>query len=212
MRYILADNQDLTRHSLLSILKCDEQNVISRASDKATLMELLREYEDSIVLLDYTLFDFADEASLLIVSERFAETQWVLISEHLTISFLRKIIYSSHAFSVVFKDESMKSIQDAIQYASEGRRYISQRVTELIVVQQQKEDPPGFLSTTEIEILKAIAMGLTAKEIANERNLSVHTVNTHRKNIYRKLGVNTAHEAVRHAVRAGWVEPSEFYI
>lgn len=158
------------------------------------------------------MFDFADEESLLIVSERFAETKWVLISEHLTINFLRKMIYSSHAFSVVFKDESMKSIQDAILYASNGRRYISQRATELIVAQQQEEEAPGVLSTTEIEILRAIAMGMTAKEIANERHLSVHTVNTHRKNIYRKLGVNTAHEAVKHAVRAGWVEPSEFYI
>ena len=44
-------------------------------------MELLREHEDAVVILDYTLFDFIDEEQLLIVSERFAMTTWVLLSD-----------------------------------------------------------------------------------------------------------------------------------
>ena len=41
---------------------------------------------------------------------------------------------------------------------------------------------------------------------------SIHTITTHRKNIFRKLGINTAHEAVKYALRAGLIDPSEFYI
>ncbi|MBQ8953723.1 MAG: response regulator transcription factor [Clostridia bacterium] len=210
--YILADNQELTNFAIQSLLKRDEQNVIYRVTDKVGLMEVLKQHEDAVVILDYTLFDIADEDQLLIISERFATASWVLISEDLTKNFLRKVIYSSHVFSVVFKDESMKSVRDAIAAASQSKRYISQRATEMILAQKQEDEEPAILTATEIEIVKAIAQGKTTKEIANERFSSVHTINTHRKNIFRKLGINTAHEAIKYALRAGWVDASEFYI
>ena len=210
--YILADNQELTNFAIQSLLRRDEQNVIYRVTDKVGLMEVLKQHEDAVVILDYTLFDIADEDQLLIISERFATASWVLISEDLTKNFLRKVIYSSHVFSVVFKDESMKSVRDAIAAASQSKRYISQRATEMILAQKQEDEEPAILTATEIEIVKAIAQGKTTKEIANERFSSVHTINTHRKNIFRKLGINTAHEAIKYALRAGWVDASEFYI
>ena len=54
-------------------------------------------------------------------------------------------------------------------------------------------------------------MGKTTKEIAIERFSSIHTITTHRKNIFRKLGVNTAYEATKYAMRVGWVNSNEFY-
>ena len=57
-----------------------------------------------------------------------------------------------------------------------------------------------------------IAMGLTTREIAEKRFSSFHTVNTHRKNIFRKLGVNTIHEATKYALRAGLIDASDYYI
>ena len=83
---------------------------------------------------------------------------------------------------------------------------------EVIINQQQEEEKPDILTHTETEIVRAIALGKSTKEIAVERFSSVHTVNTHRKNIFRKLGVNTAHEVIKYALRAGLVDPSEFYI
>ncbi len=59
---------------------------------------------------------------------------------------------------------------------------------------------------------KEIALGKTTKEIAAEKNLSFHTINSHRKNIFRKLGVNNVHEATKYAMRAGIVDLAEYYI
>ncbi len=83
---------------------------------------------------------------------------------------------------------------------------------EQLLTKQHEEEKTGVLTATEMEIVKAIAQGKTTKEIAEERFSSIHTITTHRKNIFRKLDVNTAHEAIKHALRAGWVNPSEFYI
>ena len=210
--FILADNHELTRFAEESLIRQDERNTIQRASDKAGLVQLLKENEHSVVVLDYTLFDFADENQLLIISERFLMTQWILISYELTPNFLRKVVYSSHQFSIVFKDGPMKELRDALRSASAEQRYVSQRAMEQILAQQYEEAKPDVLTATEIEIVKAIAKGKTTKEIAEERISSIHTITTHRKNIFRKLGVNTAHEAIKYGIREGWVDPSEFYI
>ena len=191
--YILADNQELTRFALQSLLSKDEENIVYKASDKAGLVELLKEHESAVVILDYTLFDFADEDQLLIIAERFNLSDWVLLSDDLSPQFLRRVVYSSHQFSIVFKDSPLSEVRSAIN-------------------QQQEEETPSVLTTTEIEIVRAIAQGKTTKEIAAERFSSIHTVTTHRKNIFRKLGINTAHEVIKYALRAGLVDSSEFYI
>ena len=211
-KYILADNQELTCYALQCLLKQDKQNAVYRTTNQMGLIQLLKEHEDSVVLLDYTLFDFPDEDSLLIVGERFTMATWVLISDDLTKKFLQRVVYSSHAFSVVFKGEPQKAVWNAIMAASESKRYISQRAMEVIIAHKHEDNMPNVLTSTEIEIVKAIAQGKTTKDIANERVSSIHTINTHRKNIFRKLGINTAHEAIKYALRAGWVDASDFYI
>ena len=212
-KYILADNQELTRFALESLLRQDEENVIYKASDKAGLVALLKEHESAVVLLDYTLFDFADEDQLLIVAERFNLSDWILISDDLTPQFIRRVVYSSHQFSVVFKDGPLSEVREAVSAVDRHTRFLSQRALESIINQQQEEDKSDHILTqTETEIVKAIAQGKTTKEIAAERFASVHTITTHRKNIFRKLGINTAHDVIKYALRAGLVDASEFYI
>ena len=211
--YLLADNQELTRIGLKAIIGKVSPGEIFYVEDKTKLIELLKKDEHVVVFLDYTLFDFPDENSLLIVSERFSSAKWILISEDLTDTFLRRVIYSSHQISVIFKDSPCSIIEDAIISVTHENRYICQRAMEILLEQQRKEqEVTTILTSTEMEILKAIAEGKTTKEITSERYSSIYTINTHRKNIFRKLGVNTAYEAMKYAFRAGLVDTSEFYI
>ncbi len=199
-------------HSASGHSQEDEQTLFV-ATDKAGLVELLKEHEDATVLLDFTLFDFADADQLLIIGERFALSQWILISDELTPAFMRRVVYSSHQFSIVFKDGPLNEVRDALRTVDHHQRYISQRALEVIINQQQvEEEHPSVLTETETEIVKAIAQGKSTKEIAAERFSSVHTITTHRKNIFRKLGINTAHEVIKYALRAGLIDSSEFYI
>ena len=211
-KFILADNQELTRFALESLLQKDSESVVYHAFDRSGLVALLKEHESAVVLLDYTLFDFADEDQLIIIAERFSLSDWVLISDELTPQFIRRVVYSSHQFSVVFKDGPLSEVREALNAVERHTRYLSQRALETIITQQQEEESTSILTTTEMEIVKAIAQGKTTKEIAAERFSSIHTITTHRKNIFRKLGINTAHEAVKYALRAGLIDPSEFYI
>ena len=209
--FVIADNQELTRFAIESLLQNNEENVV-RAFNRVGLVSLLTQYPSTVVVLDYTLFDFQDENQLLIIAERFSQSQWILLSDELTPQFLRRVLYASHQFSVVFKDDPLGEVREALNAASRGTRYLSQRALEAVITQQQEEEKPDLLTHTETEILKGIAQGKTTKEIAAQRFSSIHTVTTHRKNIFRKLGINTAHEAVKYALRAGLIDSSEFYI
>ena len=211
--YILADNQELTRYAIDSYIRQDKDNIIYNISNKSELVKVLTEQGQAVIILDYKLFNFLDEDQLLIISERFIHAQWILLSDELTDNFIGKVIYSSNVFSVVYKECNMNEIKNAISSATAGRRYICQRAMEQLLSRQNNSaNKPDILTSTEIEIVKAISQGKSTKEIASERFSSVHTITTHRKNIFRKLGVNTAHEVIKYALRAGMIDQSEFYI
>ena len=190
-KFVLADNQELTRLALESLLQKDSESVVYHAFDRSGLVALLKEHESAVVLLDYTLFDFADEEQLIIIAERFSLSDWVLISDELTPQFIRRVVYSSHQFSVVFKDGPLSEVREALNAVERHTRYLSQRALETIITQQQEEESTSILTTTEMEIVKAIAQGKTTKEIAAERFSSIHTITTHRKNIFLSVKFQT---------------------
>lgn len=213
VNFILADNQELTAFALRTLIRELESATIHVAVNKDQLISQLQKEEKSIVMLDYTLYDIQDEEQLLVIIECFPRTQWIMVSDDLTIQVMRKLVYTVRNVSIVFKDSPFKLFRHAIDYATRGDRYLCQRAAEVLICQQADEEQrPKVLTETEIEILRGVAQGKTTKEIAYERYSSIHTVNTHKKNIFRKLQVNTAHEAIKYAFRAGLVDPSEFYI
>ena len=73
-------------------------------------------------------------------------------------------------------------------------------------------DDTVHLTGSEIEIVRLIAGGLTTKEIASRKNISFHTVNTHRKNIFRKMDVSNASELIIQSIKAGWIDNIEYFI
>lgn len=217
--YIIADNQDITKAGMMFLLsKQKDVSQLLVADNKAELIRELRLHPQAVVILDYTLFDFAGAEELIVLRERFKEVDWLLFSDELSIGFLRQILFSSMAFGVVMKDNSKEEILTALQCASRKERFICNHVTNLLLSGNAQQASSGnmqedhLLTATEKNILKEIASGKTTKEIAAEKNLSFHTINSHRKNIFRKLGVNNVHEATKYAMRAGIVDLAEYYI
>ncbi len=212
MKVLLADRQDITRAGLIYVLQGIEGVEWKYTEDKAELMLALRSDDDVVIVLDYTSFDINDADELLILQQRFTHTRWLLFSEDLSVDFVRVLIASSMQFSILLKESPLSEIKEAIKYCLHGNRYICQRMTEVLLAPSHDIEENINLTKTEIEILKDIALGMTTKEIAEKRFSSFHTVNTHRKNIFRKLSVNNVHEATKYALRAGLVDTAEYYI
>lgn len=212
MEILLADKQDITRAGLVYVLSDFNGVTTKYVEDKSELLLALQNDGNRVIVLDYTLFDINDAAELSILSERFTETRWLLFCEDLSVDFVRVLIATSPRFSILLKECSLQEIREALDYAVRGRRFICQQMAEMLLVPMETASNRAKLTPTENEILKDIALGMTTREIAEKRFSSFHTVNTHRKNIFRKLGVNTIHEATKYALRAGLVDSAEYYI
>ena len=213
---IIADNQDISNAGWHYLLKDhSEISEISDASEKKELKILLNEQPTSIVILDYTLFDFESVNEILILQSRFEHVDWILFSEELSDDFLRSLLYNTSTFSVLMKDSTKEEIGTAIKEVYKGYRYICNHVSNLLLDNSKNVkslNARQILTITEQEILKEMALGKTTKEIAMHRNVSAHTIMTHRKNIFSKIEVNKVHEATKYAMRAGIVDMAEYYI
>ena len=213
---IVADNQDISNagwHYLLN--NHIEISEITDVSEKKMLINKLINFPSSMVILDYTLFDFESVNELLILQSRFEQVDWILFSDELSDEFLRTLLYNTRSFSVLMKDSTKEEIGTAIKEAYRGFRYICSHVSNILLdnnKNMQSLNGRQVLTVTEQEILKEMALGKTTKEIAAHRNVSAHTIMTHRKNIFRKIEVNNVHEATKYAIRAGIVDMAEYYI
>ena len=159
-----------------------------------------------------TLFDCTAD-QLWILKERFSQSVFVLFSDALSESFIRRMVLGSIQFSLLFKDSDVHEVTTCLDEAEQGRQYICMKAKSWLYEKERNavSDIPQ-LTMTEKEVLRSLALGKTTKEIAAERFLSVYTVMTHRKNIFRKLNVNNAQEAIRYALRAGIVNVAEYCI
>lgn len=212
---ILFDNQDITRIGMETLINISKKaSSVLSVENKSELVKLLIANPTSAVVLDYTLSDFTSVDELLNLGYRFPQSRWYLFSDELSYDFLHRIVISSELYSIVLKACDLDEINIGLIHLFRDERFICGRVSNQLLQPQKtvKEDVDKGLTATEKAILKEIALGRTTKEIAASRNLSFHTVITHRKNIFRKLEVNNVHEAVKYAMRAGLVDLAEYYI
>ena len=122
------------------------------------------------------------------------------------------MVGTSLSVSVLLEESPMSEITDCLKQALAHKRYICQRMLEMMLVPANTLESKVPLTKTETEILRDIALGMTTKEIAEKRFSSFHTVNTHRKNIFRKIEVNNVHEATKYAIKSGLVDTADYYI
>lgn len=211
--FIIADNQDITRTGMRLYIEdaCLNPN-IKDVTDKKTLISELKECDGkAVVVIDYTLFDINSIDELLVVAGRFRDSYWLLFSNELSESLIRRLAVETN-IGMVLKESSAEEIRLSLLYAIRGERFLCHHIMNLLLTAQPQNKEKPVLTATETEILKLIAHGKSVKEIAAIRISSIHTIITHKKNIFRKIGVNNVYEATKYSLKAGLVDMIDYYI
>ncbi len=210
--FLLADNQDVTRAGLRYYIERSYPDAVAvDIRDERTLRSELEKRPTSVVVLDYTSFDIRSVDGVINIRQRYPLSQWVMFSDELTQEAIR-LFASEEGMSIVLKENSEDEIRSALRCATRGERFLCHQITNLLIEERTQRSSQGKLTPTEVEVLKLIAKGKSVKEIASERNSSVHTIITHKKNIFRKIEVNNVYEATKYALHAGLVDLMEYYI
>ena len=200
---LIADNQYLIRVGLKHLLSAQKEiELVGECRNEKELLDKLPKLQPNIVITDYAQTGKFDENTILKIKEISPATKILIISADKD----RKSIYQvleNGITGFLTKECVDKEILDAIAATAKNERFYCNRVMNHIMEKSfGKEETKGKtpLSQREIEVVKLIAEGKIAKEIAAELSLSTHTIYTHRKNIMKKLKLSTAPELVLYAV------------
>ncbi len=212
---IIADSQFLVVETLKQVLGEDERFMLAGvAGTQSDLMNLLGTIRQGLLIADVFALGFTGLDDLKIIIERYPEIKVLILTNAITkaeFQALTKLGIKNVIYKNVDRDELLACLQATLK----GKKFYSEEIIDLYLDLNESKyvvDEPKSLTTSEIEIVRMIANGLTTKEIASKRNISLHTVSTHRKNIFKKVNVSSASELIIYAIKAGWIDNIEYYI
>lgn len=215
---IIADGSDIIRTGLRHILNQSKSiSVCADVSSSEQLIEAIRKYNPTVVLIDYTSKGF-DLSSIAKVRFENNATKLIGITHHPK----KKIIDAALAnglTSHIKKDCPAQEVIDSVLDTANQKHFFCGEVLEVLKQGKLQETAiknevlscsPIALSDRELDVVKLISEGYTNAQIAVVLHISNHTVNTHRKNIMRKLGIGNTAGIVMFAVKTNLVSPDKF--
>jgi two-component system, NarL family, response regulator NreC len=196
---LIADDHAVVREGLQMLLEVEgDLVVVGEAHDLAQTRALVREHAPDVLLLDLHM---GRELSLVMLSElrtSSPRTAVVILTMDDDPAFARQA-WAAGAAGYVLKEASRTDLVRAIRAVGSGGRYLDPAVGGWAL----GGDGDRVLTERELEVLRLVALGHTNSEIAKLMYISSRTVETHRANLQRKLGVSGRPELVRYALEHG---------
>ena len=211
MNVVLADSQPLYREGIKTMLKTEKDiTIVAEASDTVELIPKLKSYAPELLILDYNPKYF-DSNGLLSWLKLNTNCRVVILSSQEKKWDIVKSL-QLNVFAYLTKESTKEEILKGLRSAAKGEKYFCSYVLNVLMKQnteiKESNNYVGIqrLTERELEITKLVAAGKKNKEIAEELNVSPHTIHTHRKNILKKLGVSSALELSIYVKEAGFID------
>ncbi|MEO0370325.1 MAG: response regulator transcription factor [Pseudomonadota bacterium] len=199
-RVVIVDDHPMVAEGIQSILESfDDVEVIATLSDGQQIIDQVERLDPDVILLDLNMPGIGGLSTTEIILESRPETRILILSMHDSPEYISSAL-SHGAVGYVLKDVPTEEIKQAIDAVMAGRRYLSSGVAERLSPTGGARDQ---LTNREQTILLQLARGLSNKEVAVALDISVRTVETHRKNIKKKLGISSTAGLTRYALEHG---------
>jgi DNA-binding NarL/FixJ family response regulator len=216
IKIVISDSQFLIAEGLKSVLKTEDRFFVQETvATKTDLFRVLKIRQTDLLIADFSVTTSFGAADLFNLKQEHPALPVLVLTNSLSKAELNKLLEAGIR-NIVYKIVGQEELLTAIDFTLKGKKYYCEQILDLLLEplseNKSQSDKIHVLTGSEIEIVKLIASGLTAKEIAIRKNLSIHTVNTHRKNIFRKTEVSNVSELIMVAIKAGWIDNIEYYI
>jgi DNA-binding NarL/FixJ family response regulator len=212
-RILLADDHALVRRGVRMILDSEPGlTVVAEAGDGAEAVTAVRAQPIDLAILDVAMPRLTGLQAAREISRRSPSTRILMLSMHDNEQYFFEALKAG-ASGYVLKSVADQDLVDACRAAMRGESFVYPAAMSTLVrdyldrVRRGERLPGRLLTTREDEVLKLIAEGHSSKEIAHALTISLKTVERHRANILRKLGMRDRTQLTRYAIRAGLIEP-----
>ncbi len=209
IRIVLADDHKIVRDGLRSLLeKQADIEVVAEAEDGRTAVQKVQKHSPDIVIMDVSMHGLNGVDATCQIIAKSPNTKVLALSMHSDKQFIEGMLKAG-ASGYMLKDSAFKELVSAIHTIASNQVYLSPPIASIITEEcfhkksETDSSVHSILTAREREVLQLLAEGRSTKEISLCLDVSVKTVETHRKHIMDKLGIYSIAELTRYAVREG---------
>jgi len=207
IRVLLVEDHRMVREALREVLmKVQDIEVVGEAGDAQDALAQAQSLAPDVIVLDIRLPDLNGIELAARLRDSGSTAKIVALSAFSDKRFVTEMLRSG-ASGYVTKSAAGSELVRAIRAIADGQGYFSPEIAGTLVadVRDRATAAGAPLARREREVLRLIAEGLRSPEIATQLMITVATVEVHRRNIMRKLGLRTVAELTKHAIREGIV-------
>lgn len=208
---IIADDHAIIREGLKSLLEKKGIKVPGIAQNGREAIELAVKYRPDLVLMDIAMPDLNGVDATIAIKRKIPHTKVIALSMHSTKKHIDSM-FSSGASAYIIKDSAFDELMDAIDEVNKGNYYLSPAIARMYIDNQgnrfttsDKLPKSNDISKKEREVLQLIAEGEKNRDIAEKMGVSIKTVESHRRNIMKKLNIYNIAGLTKFAIKEGIV-------
>ncbi|SDW30409.1 two component transcriptional regulator, LuxR family [Ruegeria halocynthiae] len=201
IRVLIVDDHPMVAEGIQSILESFEDiDVVGTLSNGQEAVDQATHLKPDVILMDLNMPGLSGLSATEIILERLPDTRILILSMHDSPEYISTAL-SHGAKGYVLKDVPTEEIKQAIDAVMRGERYLCTGASGSL--EPKDGNTREALTGREQTILLELAQGKSNKEVAQSLDISVRTVETHRKNIKRKLGISSTAGLTRYALEHG---------
>ncbi|MBU8911684.1 MAG: response regulator transcription factor [Desulfobacterales bacterium] len=211
IRVIIADDHTIIREGLKSLLEKKGVTVIAIAKNGREAIDLAIIHQPDVVMMDISMPDLNGVEATATIRQKVPHTKIIALSMHSSKQIIDKM-FAAGASGYILKESAFDELYNAIQEVNKGNFYLTPSIARMYVDSQGNmikdiDDMPKFkgISKKEREVLQLVAEGEKTRNIAEKLSVSIKTIETHRTNIMKKLGIFTIAGLTKFAIKEGIV-------
>jgi two-component system, NarL family, response regulator NreC len=211
-RVLITEDHATVRAGLKLLLNSQpDMEVVGEASDGRAAVEMAKQLKPDVALMDVTLPEMNGFRATEAIKRDCPQVRVLALTRHSDNGYVQQLL-TAGASGYVLKQSAAEEMLRAVRVVAAGGSYLDPTVTEKVLAAYTGRQtsaggiPQVELTEREEEVLRLIAWGYSNKEIAARLSLSVKTVETHKANSMRKLGVESRIGVVRYALLRGWLK------
>lgn len=209
IRIVIADTAFIIRRGLKNLIEENPDfEFAGEVADAKSLQALFKSELPDVLIVDHCCDDCFSVEFIQSIKQDYPSVQVLVISHEKSIEQINNILRIGIK-NYVLKDCTEQELNKAIYNCSIDKKFFSSDIIDVLLeneIAQKNTKPHDDLTERELEIIQLLVAGNRPKEVAEMLHISLYTVNTHKKNIYRKLGVNHSYELAKYAVEAGYTK------
>ncbi len=213
LRILLAEDHETIRDGLKLLVNSQpDMEVVGEADNGRVAVHLAQELLPDVVVMDVSMPELNGLQATKKLKQKCPQVKVLPLTRHTDDGYLQQLLQAG-ASGYVLKQSKSAELLRAIRAVVNGQTYLDPAITEKALAPMREgrraargATPKAFLTAREAEVLRLIALGYINKEVAAQLNLSVKTVEAHKANGMRKMGMKSRVDIVSYAMLQGWLQ------